>query len=296
VSREFVVEAPIAPVTELLSVARSSLSWGEELILATNSRLADRGVPRRPSASVSRRRVGSPPCIRRGQIATDVSRSGDAAARDGRNRTAPVGRAFDGGRDGLRRGGVRAGRRKQENQQRKIVGPKHANLLDNDASHGLSRRPPSVATDRTSAAGSTRFEAARGVRHRQRWVGLEAGGNNVAHELAVVIRSESRARESSRPTQKSYKPPGASISSGLRRALWAAAICPRWEERNAHPCHAPGLPRARRVCGMTFALAMCRSSERFGAPNLEACMKYGLFWLLGVPIPVLIVVYLMFHH
>jgi len=25
-------------------------------------------------------------------------------------------------------------------------------------------------------------------------------------------------------------------------------------------------------------------------------MKYGLLWLLGVPIPVLIIVYLMFHH
>ncbi len=25
-------------------------------------------------------------------------------------------------------------------------------------------------------------------------------------------------------------------------------------------------------------------------------MKYGLLWLLGVPVPVLIVIYLMFHH
>jgi hypothetical protein len=30
--------------------------------------------------------------------------------------------------------------------------------------------------------------------------------------------------------------------------------------------------------------------------TLEACMKYGLLWLLGIPIPVLIVVYLLFHH
>jgi hypothetical protein len=28
----------------------------------------------------------------------------------------------------------------------------------------------------------------------------------------------------------------------------------------------------------------------------EDFMKYGLLWLLGVPIPVLIVIYLMFHH
>ncbi|HSY20649.1 MAG TPA: hypothetical protein VK841_00950 [Polyangiaceae bacterium] len=28
----------------------------------------------------------------------------------------------------------------------------------------------------------------------------------------------------------------------------------------------------------------------------EDFMKYGLLWLLGVPIPVLIVLYLMFHH
>jgi len=25
-------------------------------------------------------------------------------------------------------------------------------------------------------------------------------------------------------------------------------------------------------------------------------MRYGILWLLGVPIPVLIIVYLMFHH
>jgi len=28
----------------------------------------------------------------------------------------------------------------------------------------------------------------------------------------------------------------------------------------------------------------------------EVSMKYGLLWLLGVPIPVLIIVYLLFHH
>jgi hypothetical protein len=27
----------------------------------------------------------------------------------------------------------------------------------------------------------------------------------------------------------------------------------------------------------------------------DSSMKYGLLWLLGVPIPVLIVIYLMFH-
>jgi len=25
-------------------------------------------------------------------------------------------------------------------------------------------------------------------------------------------------------------------------------------------------------------------------------MKYGLLWLLGVPLPVLLVIYLLFHH
>jgi len=25
-------------------------------------------------------------------------------------------------------------------------------------------------------------------------------------------------------------------------------------------------------------------------------MRYGILWLLGVPIPVLIIIYLMFHH
>ena len=30
--------------------------------------------------------------------------------------------------------------------------------------------------------------------------------------------------------------------------------------------------------------------------NRTMIMKYGLLWFLGVPIPVLIVIYLMFHH
>lgn len=36
--------------------------------------------------------------------------------------------------------------------------------------------------------------------------------------------------------------------------------------------------------------------RRWRTPYVEVAMKYGLLWLLGVPIPVLIIIYLMFHH
>jgi hypothetical protein len=39
-----------------------------------------------------------------------------------------------------------------------------------------------------------------------------------------------------------------------------------------------------------------RATRESSRGEREASMKYGLLWLLGVPIPVLIIVYLMFHH
>jgi hypothetical protein len=43
-------------------------------------------------------------------------------------------------------------------------------------------------------------------------------------------------------------------------------------------------------------LASCCRPRSKGAPQKEYAMKYGLFWLLGIPLPVLLIVYLIFHH
>jgi hypothetical protein len=37
-------------------------------------------------------------------------------------------------------------------------------------------------------------------------------------------------------------------------------------------------------------------SARWLVPCSRVTMRYGILWLLGVPIPVLIIIYLMFHH
>jgi hypothetical protein len=61
---------------------------------------------------------------------------------------------------------------------------------------------------------------------------------------------------------------------------------------------------ARRFAAVACRVLLTRSPVHVRAREIresshgerEASMKYGLLWLLGVPIPVLIIVYLMFHH
>jgi hypothetical protein len=43
--------------------------------------------------------------------------------------------------------------------------------------------------------------------------------------------------------------------------------------------------------------ANLRAGRPFRARRpMEAFMKYGILWLLGIPLPVILILYLMFHH
>jgi hypothetical protein len=49
------------------------------------------------------------------------------------------------------------------------------------------------------------------------------------------------------------------------------------------------------ICGEIDAELLRRFAALCPRPTWEGKMRYALLWLLGIPIPVLIVLYLLFH-